>query len=42
MPINIHNTDPIIIAMIIFKGASLGLWPDSCAKKAKNGIFIPE
>ena len=42
MPINIHKTDPITIAMIIFKGASLGLWPDSCAKKAKNGIFIPE
>ena len=24
MPINIHNADPITIAMIIFKGASLG------------------
>ena len=41
-PINIHNNDPITIAIIMFKGASLGLWPDSWAKKAKNGILIPE
>ena len=37
-----QNADVIAIAMSMCLGASAGLFPESCAKKVKNGILIPE
>ena len=39
--INVPGIFEIPIAISIFKGASFGRFPESCAKKAKKGILIP-
>ena len=39
---NMHRNAVKPIAKSICNGASFGRFPLSCAKKVKNGIFIPE